>query len=136
MLNLTDLMEEVLALCYGSFLGKLLLLWDRLDWPISIKLCSNSGPITIKVCTEVINMRCLPEFASISQKMSQVGLCSTQCQHSWEISDAAVDGLLLLYILTSPLGDNFMKEIFLRTIIFTFSKNKDHGFNFDDEIKY
>ena len=53
-----------------------------------------------------------------------------------DISDAAVDGLLLLYILTSPLGDNFMKEIFLRTIIFTFSKNKDHGFNFDDEIKY
>ena len=54
-----------------------------------------------------------------------------------KISDAALDGLLLLYILTSPLGDNnSMKDIILRTIIFTFSKNKDHGFNFDDEIKY
>ena len=66
MLNFTDLMEEMLALCYGCFLRKLLFLWDRLDWPISIKVCSKAGPISTKVCTQVINMRCLPEDASIS----------------------------------------------------------------------
>ena len=82
-------------------------------------------------------MGCLPEFASISQEVSQVGLCYTLWEHSMEISDVALDGILLLYILTSPLGDNnSMKDIFLRTIIFTVSKNKHHGFNFDDEIKY
>ena len=74
MLNFTDLMEEMLALCYGCFLGKLLLLWDRLDWPISIKVCSKAGPISIKVCTQVINMRCLPEDVSIPQEVSQVVL--------------------------------------------------------------
>ena len=66
MLNFTDLLEEMLPLCYGGFLGKIVLLWDRLDGPISIKGCSKAGPISIKVCTQVINMSCLPEDVSIS----------------------------------------------------------------------
>ena len=37
-LNFTDLMEGMLPLCYGCFLGNILLLWDSLAGPISIKI--------------------------------------------------------------------------------------------------
>ena len=57
-------------------------------------------------------MRCLPEKASVFPGSVQGGIMFDLVKCFWEILDAALYELYLLYIWTSPENNNSIKEIF------------------------